>query len=369
MQTLFKKTRSGKIAYMNIETREEEIQPHYTIIKTTGTINSTKQSTSKTLIKSGKNVGRTNETSIKQQADKEALALWTSTLNKGYSTNQEDVAGRTYNIFPSGLYMPMLLNKFTSKFSEPVYAQRKYDGCRCLTQLDKNHGMSLVSRNGKSLNLKNIYKQVSALLEEQTNIPLDGELYKHGELLQDITSTVKNNDPKDELNYIIYDVPIEGLNFERRRNLLLSLDLTDYPNLKVDTGKLINSQDELDEFYADCLMNGYEGTIVCNPTGLYEFGFRTSDKSKIKPRVSSEFKCINHYFNKGKMIKQSTLICETMSGKTFHVKMKGNADKREAYAAQFVNKFKDRMVTVEYRKLSKEGVPLEAVGLTVRDYE
>jgi ATP-dependent DNA ligase len=108
---------------------------------------------------------------------------------------------------------------------------------------------------------------------------------------------------------------------------------------------------------------------VCNPTGQYEFGFRTSDKSKIKPRQTDEFECIDQYWNKGKMSNQTTLICKNKEGKTFHVKLKGNNQQREEWARNFDEKVKGKLITIEYRKLSKYNTPIEGVGVAIRDYE
>jgi ATP-dependent DNA ligase len=199
--------------------------------------------------------------------------------------------------------------------------------------------------------------------------PLDGEIYLHNKDLGDMISIYKNGDVDQVLKYIIYDIPVTNLSFEQRRNLMMSIDVELFNNIEIDLGVEIINETELKEFYNKTLNDGYEGVIVCDPNSNYTPGYRSNSKLKIKPRDTKEFKCINHYWNKGKMSKQSTLICITDDGREFHVKMKGTSEQREKYALEFDEKFRDKMVTVEYRKLSKYGVPIEGVGICVRDYE
>jgi ATP-dependent DNA ligase len=180
---------------------------------------------------------------------------------------------------------------------------------------------------------------------------------------------VKTGDLNQKLEYHIYDVPVRDLSFAQRRNLLLALTTDHLPNIKIDHGKPCSTTDELQEFHKDSLDLGYEGTIVCDPNGKYDFGFRTSGKTKIKPRVTEEFECIDQYWNRGKMSKQTTLICKTKDGETFHVKLKGTAEQREEWAANFETDVKGKMITVEYRKKTKKQVPIEGVGVAIRDYE
>jgi len=371
LEKLYRKTKSGKETYVQMYTRKNKGVNTYTMYTETGTVgNEVNSKISKVIVSEGKNLGKKNATTPKQQSEKELISRHNKLFNKGYKLNLSYVKQCTYNTFKDLSDMPMLLNPYkeSSKAFKAGFAQRKYDGCRNFGE--KHNGVTRnKSREGKVFNLQHILDSVTDLHNKQLDETFDGELYLHGVALQDIGSMVKSNDPNEKLEYHIYDIAIPGLTFTQRRSLLLALDVSNYSNIKVDCGVPINTEQELIDFHKESLELGFEGTIFCDPDSMYDFGFRTSGKKKIKPRVTKEFKCIDHYWNKGKMSKQSTLICQTKDGETFHVKLKGTNAQREKWAAEFDEKVKGQMITVEYRKLSNKKVPLEAVGIAIRDYE
>jgi len=365
---LYKKTQNGKTVYLELSTKKVRNKDWYEMITKTGTVGEEdKEKMSKILVKEGKNIGRSNETSPKEQSENQIKSTWSNNLYKGYSDNLKEVQLRKYNKFPDNSVMPMLLNKYNEKVTEG-FMQRKYDGVRCIAERVDGE-IRLKSREGKIFDLSNILQQVTKLMNNQVDCTFDGEIYLHGEELHDIISAVKNGDPNEKLNYVIYDVLVENLEFFKRRNALLAIETKDYENIQVDYGVAVKTEEEIKEFHTSSIEQDYEGSILCKPNSVYDFGFRTGGKMKIKPRVTDEFECIDHYFNKGKMAEESTLVCKTVTGKTFHVKMKGTHEQRVQWAEEFDDKFKNKMVTVEFRKLSKYNTPIEAVGITVRDYE
>jgi len=371
LKKLYRKAKPGKEVYVQMYTRKTKGINEYTMFTETGTVgNEVNSKTSKVVVREGKNLGRKNATTAKQQAEKELVSRHTKLFAKGYKLNLAYVKSTTYNTFKDLSDMPMLLNPYKEASGpfKPGFAQRKYDGCRNFAER-YNGLVRNKSREGKIFNLQHILDSVTEMHDKQLDETFDGELYLHGVALQDIGSMVKSNDPNEKLEYHIYDIAIPGLTFTQRRSLLLALDVSNLPNIKVDVGTPINTHAELIAFHKESLELGFEGTIFCDPNSMYDFGFRTSGKKKIKPRVTDEFKCIDHYWNKGKMALQSTLICETKDGEKFHVKLKGTSAQREKWAAEFDDKVKGQMITVEYRKLSNKKVPLEAVGIAVRDYE
>lgn len=366
---LYKKTKAGKVAFIELYTRKVRNKDIYKLCTKTGTLSSDKTKVSHVTISSGKNIGRSNETSVKEQAEKELLASWNKLFDKGYKEDLKYVQSCTFNTFKDYSSMPQLLNNYKVRGEfKPGYAQFKKDGCRNLGEKFKDV-IRNKSRESKIFDLPEILKSITLLKYKQLDEMFDGELYCHGMALQDITKAVKNGDPKNVLEYHIYDIAIEGLTFAQRRNLLLALDVSNIPNVVVDPGVPVNTQEELDQFHQQALQLGYEGTVFCAPDALYDFGFRSSGKSKIKPRSTREYKCVDHYMNRGKMSKQSTLVCITEEGKPFHVKLKGTNEQREEWAANFETDVKDKMITVEYRKLSNDKKPIEAVGIAIRDYE
>lgn len=357
---LYKRNQNKTIGYAEIITRKKigKIK-EYTITTKKGVVGSNKFNINK------KDINVKNKT-INDVFNK----MISSYLNKGYSDNLKEVQEISHNSFADGSIMPMLLNKVDlNKVKYPCYVQRKYDGMRCITEF-VNNSISQKTRENNIINIEHIKNNVKKIFDEQLKQPFDGEIYLHKKDLGDMISIYKNGDTEQVLSYVIYDIPNLELSFEKRRNLLMAIDLEGLDNIKIDFGTLVENEEQLLNFYNQALEEGYEGAVVCDPNSLYTSGFRSNSKMKVKPRETDEFKCVGHYFNKGKMAGQSTLICETKDGKnTFHVKMKGTTEQRLQYAKEFEEKFLNKLVTVEYRKLSKYGVPIEAVGICVRDYE
>ena len=372
LNKLYKQTQSGKPVYLQMYTKKERGLDIYSIYTETGTVGKEdKAKISSFKVKAGKNIGRSNETSVKEQAEKEAQAIWDKLLYEGYKEDFDYVNNSKYNTFPDFSPMPQLLNKFkvnAKKGFTPGWMQYKKDGVRNFGEIFKDKSR-LKSRHGQLFDIQHLLDTVTDLHDKALEEIFDGELYKHGVILQDIVSLVKSNDPNQKLEFHIYDIAIPDLPFSQRRNLLLALDVSNIPGIVIDPGVWVNTEEEARAFYNKALELGYEGAVYCDPDSLYGFGFRTSGKQKLKPRETEEFKCIGHYWNKGKMAKQSTLICQTKDGETFHVKLAGTAEQREEWAAEFDEKVKDKMITVAYRKKTKKGVPSEAVGVAIRDYE
>jgi len=357
---LYKRNQNNTIGFVEIVTRKVANKPkEYNITTSKGNINSTKVSTIKKLI----NVK--NKTII-EVIDKMIINL----SNQGYDTSLDKVKSSSNNSFHDGSVMPMLLNSANvDKLEYPCYIQRKYDGMRCISEFN-DKSLRMKTRENNNIILNHISMNVNDIYNNQLRYQLDGEIYLHNKDLGDMISIYKNGDPSKQLTYVVYDVVDTTLSFEQRRNLLMSIDTSTYSNIKVDVGQEVNSKEEVMEFYKKALDDGYEGAIVCQPDSLYTCGYRSNSKMKIKPRETSEFKCVGHYDNKGKMSGQSTLICESQDANTtFHVKMKGTTEQREQWYKEFDEKFLGKMITVEYRKISKYGVPIEAVGICVRDYE
>tara|TARA_R100000951_G_scaffold67823_2_gene57285 strand:- start:1014 stop:2129 length:1116 start_codon:yes stop_codon:yes gene_type:complete len=369
LQRLYKKNQHGKISFKDLYTRKVRGEDQYLKLVRTGTLDKEgKAKISSKLVKVGKNIGRSNETTVKQQAEKEHISEWKSQFGKGYKTDLAYIKNYTYNTFEDESQMPMLLNKFKPSKFKAGYGQRKYDGVRCIAEVH-NGALRLKSREGHIYNIPHISNDVKELMKYQLDQSFDGELYCHGMLLQDIGSLAKSGDVDKKLKLVIYDIPIKNLEFSQRRNLMLALDVSELDYLQVDAGIPINTVEEFEKYYEECLGLKYEGGIYCDPSAMYQFGFRTSGKQKMKPRETDEFICVDQYMNKGKYSKQSTLICLTKDGKKFHVKLQGTNAQREEWASNFDKKVKNKKITVAYRMLSKDGKPLEATGVAIRDYE
>lgn len=105
LPTLYKKTATGADQEWTIWTEGNVIVTRWGQVG--GAIQETRD-----VIETGKNIGRSNETTPEQQAVAEAQSQWEKKLKKGYVQNLEDArAGKVDSIIEGGI-TPMLAEKF-----------------------------------------------------------------------------------------------------------------------------------------------------------------------------------------------------------------------------------------------------------------
>ena len=173
------------------------------------------------IISEGKNIGRSNETSPKEQALKEAQRDFDKKLKSGYSiqSNQEQAASSGTQSFeiPSAFrsavqrggegtvtIQPMLADKYDSTkmtLSYPVYIQPKLDGVRCLIYKNQVTGeLVFQSRQNTPYTkppliermIEQVFESYQSLYPKDSimNLVLDGELYIHNRDFTEISSIV-----------------------------------------------------------------------------------------------------------------------------------------------------------------------------------
>ena len=87
LNTLYKRDSNGKVREYNIEwTGHGVSQPGY---RTVAGIQGGKMVTSEWKYTEGKNIGKVNETTPSEQAEKEAVAKWEKKVEKEYSSNSK----------------------------------------------------------------------------------------------------------------------------------------------------------------------------------------------------------------------------------------------------------------------------------------
>jgi hypothetical protein len=389
------------------------------------------------------NEGKSNERNVFQQALIYARSQWLKRKEKGNSETKDtdektdvkdsntdetkttsDKTGKTKSAtgkkkelskktkaVPNAnvMYFPMLAKPFKDGEKHlvyPLYVQPKLDGVRCLVYLAKKDGgvenVVAYTRTKKPFPsvdyLKEIlYPYLNDLYDTEKNqsIYLDGELYKHGKRLQDIsgdsrneaTDTSEENTNRNE--YHVYDCfyPLElDTVFISRHEQLVAL----YEALSDEDAKVIkqvptykvSSYEEAEKKFDKFVSMGYEGAILRNEAGPYlgnsqKTGafLRSKDLVKMKQRFSDEYKCVGYTEGKRGKDKGAVIwICETTDGVQFNVTPKDTtyAERYRLFQEceeDFDGLFKDRMLTVEYEDLSSDNVPLRAKALTFRDYE
>jgi DNA ligase-1 len=312
-----------------------------------------------------KNVGRSNETSVEQQAYLEIERDFKKQTDKGYSE-----IGQESEVLP----LPMLAHKFSDKGHKvvwPAFVQPKLNGQRML--FDGKQGWS---RGGKII----IPECIAHIKEELGSLPegmiLDGELILPGNpLLQKTMTAIKKFRPElsPTLVYWVYDIIDPTRTFSERFDLLLST----FPRTSgwfhsshvviTPTCKVENSSDVL-YHHEQFVIDGYEGSMVRFDLGGYDIGHRNNQLQKVKDFVDGEFEVLSIIEGGGRFKGAAIFECRATETQTFTVCPEGDMDyRRDLYNRREEILSTTKYLTVRYQELSKDGVPIFPVGVSLRE--
>ncbi len=265
------------------------------------------------------------------------------------------------------------------------YGSRKIDGVRCSFYW-KDGEIRTASRGGGDYDASTSFMRHNPKLiqffEEHPDIVLDGELYKHGKSLQQISGAArleKDTAGMDWLEYYIYDVMDSTKTFEERLDILH--DITDELNLgfnperEWDDGELkfqIVPQEtvvgwaNIQKLHDKYVGEGFEGIVIRDPSKVYNFGGRTNAMIKVKMYKDAEFEIVG--YSEGLRPEDMVFVCKTKEGKEFEAKPMGPRELKWEYLDR-MDEIIGKMATVKYFYLSDEGCPLQPVLKCIRDYE
>lgn len=265
------------------------------------------------------------------------------------------------------------------------YSSRKIDGVRCSFYW-KDGEVRTASRGGGDYDASTSFMRHNPKLiqffEEHPDIVLDGELYKHGKSLQQISGAArleKDTAGMDWLEYYIYDVMDSTKTFEERLDILH--DITDELNLgfnperEWDDGELkfqIVPQEtvvgwaNIQKLHDKYVGEGFEGIVIRDPSKVYNFGGRTNAMIKVKMYKDAEFEIVG--YSEGLRPEDMVFVCKTKEGKEFEAKPMGPRELKWEYLDR-MDEIIGKMATVKYFYLSDEGCPLQPVLKCIRDYE
>lgn len=329
-----------------------------------------------TIVRAGKNAGKSNATNAVCQALRDALSLYAKQLRKSAVPTDGNCA----------LIPPMLAEVYDEKKHAkifPVYVQRKYNGIRTVACLCDDE-VVLYSRTsirlpGYDYLRADIIGMMRAAAAAGTPVYLDGELYKHGVPLQVISGNGRrSNTVVADYNYMVYDIICptnEAMPYVERHALLSRL----FAESACAWAQLVETVEcadvaELDAIYRRYLKEGFEGAMIRIPGDRYVpslKGYHTSSLLKLKPTLDAEFRVIRwDTGKKGKAADALMIVCVTDKGREFAVtpameiadrvdlarRMPMVEDNGKTY---FENVWKDRMITVQYAELSVDGVPTQ----------
>ena len=322
----------------------------------------------------GKNIGRANETTPQQQAVLELESRVNKQLDKGYVRTIAEASAPATNTL--GLLKPMLAHPIDKVKPESIdwsnaWAQTKFDGHRALFK----DGV-LYSRSGKAINLPHILAGIKA--SGLDHLHLDGEIYVHGEMLQDIGSLIKK--PREEslvLQYHVYDVVGSAPYSGRMAALDKAFIYSDQHQIRLVCSCVVHDRDQLTTFHEAALAGGYEGSILRHGSSGYESDKRSSSLLKVKGFEDFEFEVINYklgtpytqFGDNGEVVAVYQVPVwefDNGDGQTFEATAQGDMRQKHEQAMN-ADHFVGLWATVQHFGRSKDGLPLLPVVLRWRE--
>lgn len=265
---------------------------------------------------------------------------------------------------------------------------RKIDGVRCSFYW-KDGEVKSASRGGGDYDPSTYqireHPALIKLLSENPGWILDGELYKHGKSLQQISGAARMEKTAggcDWLEYYIYDVMVPDAPFEDRLKCLT--DIAELLNLSFNpereweenelrvqivphvlvTGK--NKKEQIMELHNQYVAEGWEGCVARDASKPYKYGGRGMEMVKFKMYQDAEFEITG--ISEGLRPEDMCFTLVTDDGIEFKAKPMGSRELKEQYRANLPN-LVGKLATVKYFYLSDDGTPLQPVLKAIRDYE
>ncbi len=354
------------------------------------------------IICTGKNVGKKNETSDNEQAMLEAYSKWSKQQDKGYSIYNEsndrkeeeckdevnEITSAKNKITEKGKkkdnnILPMLAQKFDERkhyITYPAAVSKKLDGIRMFGR-DVNGEIKLTSRMGKEFMWMSKIREQLRIINEKGLI-FDGELYSHTIPFNAISGAVrKTKTPSaydDKLEYWIFDIADTELSYSARAEKMRELQKR-YERLFAENDRrlifvyydTVQNETEIQTYHDKYIAEGYEGLMVRNFEGKYKFKHRSNDLQKYKNFEDTEFEIVG--YKHGTVTEEGAivfLVKDNNSDQTFDVRPRGTIDTRIEWGKRG-DDFIGKMLNVRYQKtgIDDGSLPRFPVGIYVRDFE
>lgn len=363
---LYSKSATGAVLTWQVEVNEDSYRT------TSGQLNSLNLTTSLWSFCEPKNVGKKNETSSAEQAEKEAEALFVKKQKDNYWENLEDFDKIKF-------FAPMLAEKYRKykkKMKFPVGVSNKLNGIRSNHFIDASF-----SRTGEQFhNIEHIRESTAPLYQKFPNLFLDGELFnkKYKNLLNRISELVSvNMKPKDitpelreESRKIVRLVVYDGFGFNNitqetpyeQRIAALEELLAGFEFIDIEAYEEANSHEEIEVAFKAAEERKDEGIIIRILDAPY-LNKRTKFLLKYKHFEDEEFEILDIEPGTGNWQGcAKKIICKlntpATNGKTtFKSNIRGE---REDLRALYENKEKyiGQKANVEFQEYSEYGIPL-----------
>lgn len=373
---LFALASNGKTKTWQASVHETE-EGYGFITYTFGYENGTHQHQEKA-VKSGKNIGKKNETTAYEQACNDAESKFNKKQDAGY---QEDKATLSTPI------LPMLAHPYEKRkhnINWPCYVQPKIDGVRCTVGY-RNEKPVMFTRKGKSMTpmphisdtLEAMYHAADSLGWDVENLYIDGELYSDELTFQELAGTLRRHKNTEEtlgkIYLVVFDIFYSNKEVKFIDRLTMLNELFDTfleINVELIDTSIAMDESQVEERLELYLREGYEGIMLRNTDGLYKMNHRSADLQKWKRFQDDEFMIVG--YKQGTGVEKGCVIWECESNElevpNFWVRPKGDHESRKTmYKAG--NDYIEKLLTVRFQELTNDGIPRFPVGISIRDYE
>ena len=277
--------------------------------------------------------------------------------DKGYVDSIEEAELGAYNQL--GLIPPMLAQTYKGQtIPDNFRIQPKYNGLRCL--ITRQDGELIAySRKGKRIDtIYEILKDVGRFVQEGQT--LDGELYHHGTSLQTISSWARRRQmDTSKLLYIVYD-QISNDGFDDRYDELKDQIAGRGPCILANTLEYISKRiaDEMFKFFRQ---EGYEGMMIRDINVGYESNKRSSSLLKMKSKHDAEVIITDIVLSE----KGYPVLVTDYHGRTLRVNTPGTRENQK-YMYEHKHAYIGRVLQIEFREFTDDGVPFHAVATNFR---
>ncbi len=325
-------------------------------------------------ITTGKNIGRSNETTPFEQAVKDVESKMNKKMDSGYCEDRNNIQTP---VLPM-LALPFDKRKHNIKY--PCYLQPKIDGVRMTCRMKVDGKIEMFTRKGKPFTIMtHIEKDLLNLfnyVDEGENFYLDGELFSDTLTFQELAGVVRRSENNiltiNQIHFVVFDcfnTDKPNWEFEDRYRILSHLpdeywtnSVRNIPTVPVQT------EEQIFEIHSNFTTEGHEGTMVRNKKGLYQMNHRSPDLQKLKSFLDDEYEIVG--YTEGTGTDKGCVIweCKTENDQRFSVRPRGTVLERQGYF-QNGDDWIGSKLTVRYQELTDDGIPRFPVGITIRNYE
>lgn len=326
------------------------------------------------VIKSGKNIGRANETTAEEQAIFTAENKIINKMNQGFVlvkgklTSDHSKKTVVNETVPKIMHADKYVNHHKKVDHLPkVIVQPKLDGNRCMVNIKTG---KMYARSRKEIvsipHLGDIIKEACKHLRDVTWV--DGELFSMDlsfNEIQSIIRTTKQVDVKEaeKIKYNIFDYMSMDVAEVRVKNIDEFVEESD--RVKI-VPSYITDPSRIQHWHDKFVDQGHEGVMI----RLMGFPYENKHSYaifKYKMFVDEEFEVVGFTTERGDDKRLGAIICKMKDGQEFKARPMGT-DAERNYMLSHQKEFIGRMATIKFQKYDENtGKPIFGVLKGFRD--